>query len=252
MKRIDGRTVDQLREIEIVKNVNPYAEGSVEVRCGKTKLLITASVEKDVPRWMAEESKGWITAEYGMLPRATHDRNRREAAAGKQSGRTMEIQRLVGRALRQAVGLEDIPGVTIRIDCDVLCADGGTRTAAISGGWVALSLACKRSHEMGFLSEPVSLKPIAAISAGVVSGQAMLDLCYEEDSNADFDLNFVFSGEFQKNNIELVDTANFNIVEIQGTAEGKSISTDTLMELIELGKKGVSEIVKLQTAVLQN
>ncbi len=235
--RIDGRAVDQLRAIKIVPGVNDYAEGSVEVSFGNTKLLVTASVDTETPRWMEPGQGGWITAEYGMLPRATHTRNRREASAGKQSGRTQEIQRLIGRSLRQAVDLSSLKDITIKIDCDVLQADGGTRTAAISGGWVALYQAIGWCKQQGIISNDVEIKNVTAISVGSVEGNLLLDLCYEEDSNAEFDLNLVFD-------------AKSNIIELQGTAEKKTLSRSQINDLLNLGELGANQIVKIQQEAL--
>ena len=236
MSRIDGRENNQMRQVSISPANNPYAEGSCEVSFGNTKLLLTASVETDIPRWMEDENRGWITAEYGMLPRSTHTRMKREAASGKQGGRTMEIQRLIGRALRQSVALEEIAGLSIKLDCDVICADGGTRTAAISGAWVALSQAIDWAKGKGLISKSVSLCPIASVSVGVVNGETLLDLCYEEDSNADFDLNFVFNNKEE-------------LIEIQGTAEKQAISKNRLVEMFDLAYKGVEEIFSKQQSI---
>ena len=237
MPRIDDRKADQLREIEIVPGVNPHAEGSVEVSFGKTKVLVTASVEREVPRWMREGEGGWITAEYGMLPRSTHTRNRREASGGKQGGRTLEIQRLIGRSLRQAVSLKKIDGITVKIDCDVLVADGGTRTASITGAWVALAQALRWAEQEGLIDADIGLKQISAVSLGVVAGEPLLDLCYEEDSAADFDLNLVCNedGDF---------------IELQGTGEKRSVNEEELSQLLALGKKGLAEIRKKQLEVI--
>ena len=225
-----------MRDVRIVSGVNPYAEGSVEVRFGNTKLLITASVEEEVPRWMEQGSGGWITAEYGMLPRATHTRSRREAASGKQGGRTLEIQRLIGRALRAAVDLKEIEGLTIRLDCDVLTADGGTRTAAISGGWVALHQAIEWCKKKKMVAVDTELRGIAAVSLGIVDGEPRLDLCYEEDSAAEFDLNVVMNGDL-------------SLIEVQGTAENGDISREDLNTLITLAEKGVREVFEIQSSV---
>lgn len=236
-KRIDGRTAEELRPMTIVPGVSPYAEGSAEVTCGKTKLLITATVETDVPPWMKEGQGGWITAEYGMLPRATHTRNKREASQGKQSGRTLEIQRLIGRALRAALNIRALPGLTLRLDCDVLCADGGTRTAAISGAWVALYQAIKSAKSRGLLDPNFPVKNVAAISVGIVGGVPLVDLCYEEDSQADFDLNVVLDHKLQ-------------IVEVQGTAEKDSVPAPVLGELLVKATKAISSIMEKQQAVI--
>lgn len=231
--RADGRKFDELREIRITPSVNPYAEGSALIACGSTEVLITASVEQEVPRWMKDEGRGWITAEYGMLPRATHTRNKREASSGKQGGRTMEIQRLIGRALRAAVDLSSIPGITIRLDCDVMVADGGTRTASISGAWVALAQALLTCEREGILSAAPKIQQIAAISVGSLEGKDLLDLCYEEDSQADFDLN-------------LVSNESGELIEIQGTAERSGLSLSRITALSSLGLEGINRILELQ------
>lgn len=233
MSRIDGRAPQKLRPVSITPGVSPYAEGSAEVSFGKTKLLVTASLLREIPKWMKPEDGGWITAEYGMLPRSTHTRNRREAAAGKQGGRTLEIQRLVGRALRAAVDLKALGPVTIQLDCDVLVADGGTRTAAISGGWVALYQAIAWGKTQGIIPSALEISNIGAVSVGMVSGRALLDLCYEEDSCAEFDLNLVFNNQGQ-------------VIEVQGTAEKGPVEPKALSGLIELGLAGVEEIFTIQ------
>ncbi|MCB0345630.1 MAG: ribonuclease PH [Bdellovibrionales bacterium] len=230
-----GRKPEQMREVRMIPGVSPYAEGSCEVSFGSTKVLCTASIEKEVPRWLVEQGGGWITAEYGMLPRSTHTRMGREAARGKQGGRTLEIQRLIGRALRRAVPLAQLSGLTIQVDCDVIVADGGTRTAAISGGWVAVFQAINWAKTNGLVSEDVVVSPVSAISVGVVGGSPVVDLCYEQDSSADFDCNLVFA-------------QGGNLIEIQGTAEQDDISIAQLTELIDLGYKAAGEIFTIQTA----
>ena len=236
--RPDGRKPDELRPLTIAAGVSPYAEGSARVECGKTTLLITASVEKEVPKWMPKDTGGWITAEYGMLPRSTHTRNKREASQGKQSGRTQEIQRLIGRALRSAISLDNLTGLTIRLDCDVICADGGTRTAAISGGWVALYQAIQWAKAAKLIPEEYPVRQVAAISVGVVGGQPLVDLCYEEDSGADFDMNLVFDQEFR-------------LVEIQGTAEKDPVRGNTLTSLLTLGENAGRQIMEIQRSVIR-
>jgi len=231
--RPDGRKFNQLRPVSIIKGINPYAEGSAEVNFGNTKLYVTASIETEVPGWLREQNRGWITAEYGMLPRSTHTRNKREAVSGKQQGRTLEIQRLIGRALRQAVELDTLGPVTIKIDCDVICADGGTRTAAITGAWVALSQAIENGKQRGIFAQEVELRKVAAVSVGICNGEARADLSYEEDSNADFDLNLVF-------------TENNEVIEVQGTGEKKSISVDELNKLLALGGEVVQTLFSKQ------
>lgn len=231
--RGDGRPPGSLRAISIVPNVSPYAEGSVEVAFGNTKLLVTATVEQETPRWMTDGSGGWITAEYGMLPRSTNTRCRREAASGKQEGRTLEIQRLIGRALRQAIDLKQLEGLTIRLDCDVLVADGGTRTAAISGAWVALAQAIRWLQQRNLVGTDVALRQIAAVSVGIVGGMRVVDLCYAEDSQADFDLNLVF-------------TESGELIEIQGTAERASMPLTELQHLLSAGLESCKEIMNVQ------
>ncbi len=238
--RKDGRGFADLREIRIHPGAAAYAEGSAEVSFGNTRVLVAASVEKEIPKWMeagAALPRGWITAEYGMLPRSTHTRNKREAALGKQSGRTLEIQRLIGRALRASIDLSQIPGVTIKVDCDVLCADGGTRTAAISGAWVALAQSLRWCLNAGLVTSAVPIQQIAAVSAGVVGGTPMLDLCYEEDSSADFDLNVVLDQQLR-------------LIEIQGTAERTPMSAGTFQELLSLAESGIKHIMNLQSQAI--
>ncbi len=234
--RSDGRKNDEMRSLRITPGVNPYAEGSALIAFGSTEVLITASVENDVPRWMKEEGRGWITAEYGMLPRATHTRNKREASSGKQGGRTMEIQRLIGRSLRAAVDLSSIPGLTIRLDCDVMVADGGTRTASISGAWVALVQALETSKQKGLLKEIPKVSQIAAVSVGSFEGEDLLDLCYEEDSQAEFDLN-------------LVSNERSELIEIQGTGERAGLSLQRITSLTSIGLEGINSIMALQRKV---
>lgn len=237
MSRKDGRLDQQKREITIIPNVNPYAEGSCEVNFGKTKVLVAVSVEAKVPRWMEDDSKGWITAEYGMLPRSTHTRSSREAARGKQGGRTLEIQRLIGRSLRQAIKLEDIKGLTIQVDCDVIVADGGTRTAAITGAWVAVVKALNNLKERGLVDAAVKPKQLAAISLGISEGSILTDLCYEEDVACEVDLNLVMTDEEK-------------IVEIQGTAEEAPFSLSELNQICEQGKQAILEIFEIQREAL--
>ena len=211
MERIDNRNHNQLRDITIEPNVNIHAEGSVLISFGNTKVICNASIENNVPRWMKNSDEGWVTGEYGMLPRSTNERMSREAARGKQSGRTQEIQRLIGRSLRQAVDLKYLKGKTINVDCDVIQADGGTRTASITGGCVALFLAIKNHHD-----DQRAIKSfVAAVSLGIKENKVLLDLNYEEDSTADTDLNIVMNDKNQ-------------IIEIQGTAEAVSYTHLTL------------------------
>jgi ribonuclease PH len=236
--RPSGRAVDQMREITIETDVNKYAEGSCLISFGDTKVLVTATVEDSVPGWMRNTGKGWITAEYGMLPRSTDQRMGREAARGKQSGRTQEIQRLIGRSLRAVVDLSKLPEVQIKVDCDVLQADGGTRTASISGAYVALQMAFKHLMKIGMLKESPMSGQLAAISCGICDGTALLDLDYAEDSTAETDANFVM-------------VADGGIVEIQATAEETPFAQTEFMALLALAKKGVSEIAEAQNKALE-
>ena len=229
MKRNQDRPLNQLREVSLEINTNIHAEGSVLVSFGNTKVICTASIENNVPRWMKNSNEGWITAEYGMLPRSTNERMSREATRGKQSGRTQEIQRLIGRSLRQAVNLKYLKGKTINIDCDVIQADGGTRTAAITGGCVALFLAINNHHD-----DKRAIKSyVAAVSLGVKDNFIMLDLDYSEDSSADTDLNIVMNDENK-------------LIEIQGTAEDVPFSKNELDDMLELGSSAIAELIKKQ------
>jgi ribonuclease PH len=234
--RIDGRRADQLRPISIEPDFNRYAEGSVLIAFGETRLICTASVEEKVPSFLEGQGKGWVTAEYGMLPRSTHTRSGRNTG-----GRGQEIQRLIGRALRAAVDLRGLGARQITVDCDVIQADGGTRTAAITGGWVALALAVRRLHAAGKLPNKATKDPIrmgvAAISAGIVEGEARLDLPYVEDSAAEVDCNFV-----------MTDTGRF--VEIQGTAERDSFSAEDYASLVALAISGTKTLFGLQREAL--
>ena len=234
MQRSNNRELNQLREVSIETDVNIHAEGSALVKFGNTHVLCTATIEDSVPRWMRGSNEGWITAEYGMLPRSTNDRMNREAARGKQSGRTQEIQRLIGRSLRQAVDLKYIQGKTINIDCDVLQADGGTRTASITGGCVALFQALQNHHD-----DHRAIKSyVAAVSLGIIDQEVLLDLDYNEDSNADTDLN-------------LVVTEDLNIIEIQGTAEEAPFSQDELNNMLDIGKVAINDIIEIQKSCLK-
>jgi ribonuclease PH len=235
--RPSGRKPDELRAVSFTRGFTRHAEGSCLVRFGDTHVLCTASLEERVPPWLKGGGKGWVTAEYGMLPRATHERTRREAAAGKQSGRTQEIQRLVGRSLRAVVDLVALGERQITLDCDVLQADGGTRTAAITGSWVAL-FDCLKWMEQRAMFKAWPLKDhVAAISCGIHGGTPVLDLDYPEDSTAGTDANFVMTG-------------SGGIVEVQGTAEGEPFSQETLMELLALARKGIDELVARQKAAI--
>ena len=235
--RADGRTPDQARPLSFVRDYTEMALGSVLVSFGRTKVLCTASVEADVPRWLKNSGKGWVTAEYSMLPGATPERSTREAAKGKQSGRTQEIQRLIGRSLRTVTNLEAMPEVSITIDCDVLQADGGTRTASICGGYLALHDACTRLVQRGQLAANPLTDLVAAVSVGIIDGVPMLDLPYEEDSRADTDMNVVMTGAG-------------GFVEIQGTAEQAAFSRDELNALLDLAASGISQIHEAQRQII--
>lgn len=237
MSRPSGRAADALRTIELVTGVSRYAEGSCLAKFGDTHVLCLASVEDSVPGWMKNLGKGWVTAEYGMLPRATAQRTDREAAKGRQSGRTQEIQRLIGRALRAAVDVRALGERQVRVDCDVIQADGGTRTAAITGGYVALYLALQHLVDIRVLKSVPIADPVAAISCGVYKGQAVLDLDYAEDSGAETDANFVMTGAG-------------NFVEIQGTAEKTAFSRAQFGELLDLAEKGCAELFAHQKKAL--
>lgn len=236
--RPSGRTADQLRNITIETDVSKHAEGSCLIKFGDTHVLCTASIEEKVPGWMKGSGKGWVTGEYGMLPRSTGSRMDREAARGKQSGRTQEIQRLIGRALRATVDMESMGERQIRIDCDVIQADGGTRTAAITGGFVALHLAFQHLVKIGALEKVPMSDTIAAISCGIYQGECILDLDYDEDVAAETDANFVITGKG-------------GICEIQGTAEEEPFSEAQFIQLLELAKKGCTELTQKQKEVLK-
>lgn len=235
--RADGRHPEQLRPVNITPNFIHAAEGSVLIEVGRTRVICTASVEDVVPSFLKNTGKGWVTSEYAMIPRATSTRTAREASTGKRSGRTLEIQRLIGRSLRTAIDMTQIGERTIWIDCDVIDADGGTRTASITGSFIALSLAVKNLIKSGKLTKNPMTGWVAAVSVGVVGGVPMLDLDYSEDSSADVDFNIVMTdkGEF---------------VEIQGTAERNPFNDAALASLIGLGRKGIAELIEKQRAVL--
>ena len=235
--RPSGRAIDALRPISFTRRFTRHAAGSVLVEFGGTRVLCTASVHEQVPRWMKGKGQGWITAEYGMLPGSTHIRSDREAMRGKQSGRTQEIQRLIGRSLRAAVDLKKLGERQIMIDCDVLQADGGTRTASITGGMVALVDAIKGLQRDRLLSEDPLINFVAAISVGIYQGQPILDLDYPEDSSADSDLNLVMAEGSQ-------------LIEIQGTAEEAPFSRTELNALLDLGETGIAKLIDLQKAAL--
>jgi ribonuclease PH len=233
--RPSERSPDLLRAVTLETGVNRYAEGSCLASFGHTKVLVTASLEEGVPPFLRGRGQGWVTAEYGMLPRATHTRGRREAAQGKQSGRTQEIQRLIGRSMRAVVDMKALGERQISIDCDVIQADGGTRTAAITGAWVALRMATKYMLEEGLITRDPILDQVAAISCGVFEGTPVLDLDYEEDSNAEADANFVLTGAG-------------DIVEIQATGEKRGFTQAEFEALFALARKGIGELCVLQKA----
>ncbi len=235
--RPSGRANDQMRAFALEPHINPYAEGSCLVRCGATQVICTASVEERVPPFLRDSGKGWVTAEYGMLPRATHTRGDREAARGKQSGRTQEIQRLIGRSLRAVTDLKALGERQVKIDCDVIVADGGTRTASIPGSFVALHIALNGLVQAGKLPSVPLIDHVAAISCGIHNGTPILDLEYVEDSNAQVDANFVLTGAGR-------------IIEIQSTAEDTPFTRDEFNSLLQLAEKGIGELVGYQKAAL--
>jgi ribonuclease PH len=235
--RPSSRAPDQLRPVTLIPGAAKYAEGSCLVKCGETHVLCAASIDERVPPFLRNSGLGWVTAEYGMLPRSTHERTDREAAKGKQSGRTQEIQRLIGRSLRAIVDRKKLGEIQIKLDCDVLQADGGTRTAAITGSYVALALACKFLMKSGRLTENPLIDSVAAISCGLSGADAVLDLDYAEDSKAIADANFVMTG-------------SGGIVEIQGTAEQAPFSEARFTELLRLAQKGIAELTVLQKQAL--
>ena len=239
MSRPSGRNLDQLRDIKITRNFTCHAEGSVLVEFGNTKVICTASVDTSVPSFMRGEGRGWVTAEYGMLPRSTGSRMNREAARGKQGGRTVEIQRLIGRSLRAAIDQQKLGENTIQIDCDVIQADGGTRTASITGACVALADAVQSMLDAGTLSESPIKHMIAAVSVGIFEGKPVLDLDYAEDSKAETDMNVIMD-------------ENGGFVEIQGTAEADPYSRAELEQMLEYAEKGIAELVVLQKRALEN
>jgi ribonuclease PH len=235
--RPSERLADALRAVTFETGVNRYAEGSCLITFGHTKVLCTASLEEGVPGFLRGKGQGWVTAEYGMLPRATHTRGRREASAGKQSGRTQEIQRLIGRSLRAVVDMRALGERQISVDCDVIQADGGTRTASITGAWVALRLATRYMMTEGLLKADPILDHVAAISCGVFEGEPVLDLEYEEDSNAEADANFVLTG-------------GGDIVEIQATGEKRGFTVAEFESLFGLARKGIAELIDMQKAAV--
>jgi ribonuclease PH len=235
--RINGRQTNELRPLKITPNVNKYAEGSVYIEVGDTKVMCTVSVEERVPHFMKGQGKGWVTAEYSMLPRATQTRNQREAAKGKLGGRTMEIQRLIGRALRSVVDLQALGERTITVDCDVIQADGGTRTTSITGAFVALAIAMDKLAVQHKLARFPITDYLASVSVGVVGDRAVLDLNYEEDSKAKVDMNIVMTGKGE-------------FVELQGTGEERPFNRKELDQMLELGEQGVLRMIELQKEVL--
>lgn len=237
--RPSGRAPDQLREVKFTCGYTKHAEGSVLVEFGETRVLCTASVESRVPRFLRGKGEGWITAEYGMLPRSTHTRMGREASQGKQGGRTQEIQRLIGRSLRAAIDLSALGERTITIDCDVLQADGGTRTASITGGFVALSIAIQKLLKQKKITKNPLHGQVASVSVGIYKGIPVLDLDYKEDSNAETDMNVVMN-----------DASAF--IEVQGTAEGHAFRQDELNAMLELAKSGIAELIIKQAEAIEN
>ena len=231
--RLSQRNNNELRDIEIIKNYTKHAEGSVLIKCGDTHVLCNASVEENVPSFLKGKNQGWVTAEYGMLPRSTSSRMNREAARGKQSGRTQEIQRLIGRSLRAIINLNELGERTINIDCDVIQADGGTRTASITGAYVALYDAIQGLIQNGSLKKSPIIDSLAAISLGIKNGEILLDLDYEEDSNCDTDMNIVMTGKGK-------------FVEIQGTAEGEAFSREEMNQIFDVAELGIRELTKKQ------
>ena len=236
-KRPSGRSFDQLRAVTFELNATKHAEGSCLVKFGDTHVLCTASVDERVPSFLRNSGRGWVTAEYGMLPRSTNTRMDREASRGKQSGRTLEIQRLIGRSLRAVIDMDSLGERQIRIDCDVLQADGGTRTASITGGFVALYLALANLQSNGLITTLPVLDQVAAVSCGIYNGQVLLDLDYNEDSDAGVDANFVLTGTNK-------------IIEVQATAEDKAFDKNEFNELLQLAEIGISQLVKLQKHAL--
>jgi ribonuclease PH len=232
------RSALELRPVVLSPNVSRYAEGSTQVEFGHTKVLVTCSFEEKVPPHLMGKGTGWVTAEYGMLPRSTHTRNQREASKGKQQGRTLEIQRLIGRSLRAAVDLGQLGPKSLTLDCDVLQADGGTRTASITGAYVALALALRKLHKDKRLDKLPALTPVAAVSVGVVKGEVVVDLDYDEDSSADVDMNIVATGTGQ-------------LIEVQGTAEHKAFERKQLDAMVDAGLAAIAKLVQAQQAALE-
>ena len=237
--RPDGRKADELRPLTIETNIIKYAEGSALIKSGDTHVICTASVDDGVPPFLKGTGTGWITSEYSMLPRSTHTRNNRDSAKGRVNARSQEIQRLIGRSLRSIFDLNKLGERSIIIDCDVVQADGGTRTASITGSYVALSIAVNGLLNKRIIDENPLNDHVAAVSVGIVNGVALLDLCYDEDSNADVDMNIVMTG-------------NGNLVEIQGTAEGKPFSIDEMNSLVEMARAGIEKLFEVQHSVIES
>lgn len=235
--RVSGRQNNQIRDIQIIPNYNPYAEGSCLIKFGNTQVICTATIEETVPPFLRNSRKGWVTAEYGMLPRSTHSRIKREASQGKQSGRTVEIQRLIGRSLRAIVDLKKLGERQVLVDCDVIQADGGTRTASITGAFVAMKIAINKLIKDKVLRQDPIVSQVAAVSCGIIANQEIVDLDYKEDSSAYADVNFVL-------------TSNMGIVEIQGTAEEYSFSEEQFNNMFSLAKTGCAELFKKQNEAI--
>jgi len=236
--RPSGRQADQLRPIQIIRQYTKHAEGSVLISCGDTKVICTASVDENIPRWLKGQGQGWVTAEYGMLPRSTSERMAREASRGRQGGRTLEIQRLIGRSLRAAIDLKALGERTITLDCDVIQADGGTRTASITGACVALYDAVRRLRKLGLIDRDPILEMVASVSVGIYNGVPVLDLDYAEDAKADTDMNVVM-------------TAGGGLIEVQGTAEGVSFDRTEMNAMLDLADLGIKQLLQFQRDALE-
>ena len=232
-----NRNINQLRDMEIVPNFSPYPEGSCLIKCGNTHVVCSASLDQNIPRWLKNSGSGWVTAEYGMIPRSTSERMSREAARGKQSGRTQEIQRLIGRSLRSVIDLEELKDLQIIIDCDVIQADGGTRTASISGAFVALQLCIYNMLNKKIIKKNPLRESIAAISCGIINGEPLLDLDFDEDQNAEVDANFVI-------------TETGKLVEVQMTSEKQLCSEESFDTMLQLAKSGVTKIIQMQKKIV--
>ena len=232
-----NRNINQLRDIEIVPNFSPYPEGSCLIKCGNTHVVCSASLDQNIPKWLKNSGSGWVTAEYGMIPRSTSERMFREAARGKQSGRTQEIQRLIGRSLRSVIDLEELKELQIIIDCDVIQADGGTRTASISGAFVALQLCINKMLNKKIIKKNPLRESVAAISCGIINGEPFLDLDFDEDQNAGVDANFVI-------------TETGKLVEVQMTSEKQLCSEESFNTMLQLAKSGVKEIIQMQKKIV--